>query len=139
MIKQFVIATCFILFFHFLKNLASLCQFCDFSLNKSNKTYLGLMLPPVTRNWQLISPHPMLPNWSCTQFILPAVCVRGGLINIGQMELTHIHLHGIPTPKRRWLSAITQFAEYNYSAKWNIVLREVNFQYFISMKILCDK
>jgi hypothetical protein len=32
-------------------------QFCDFSLNKSCKAYLGTMLPPVGKNWQLISPH----------------------------------------------------------------------------------
>ncbi len=30
-------------------------QFCDFSLNKSCKTYLGTMLPPGGRNWKLIS------------------------------------------------------------------------------------
>ncbi len=30
-------------------------QCCDFSQNKSCKTYLGPMLPPGSRNWQLIS------------------------------------------------------------------------------------
>ncbi len=33
---------------------------CDFSLNKSWKTYLGTRLPPGSRNWQLISPHSLI-------------------------------------------------------------------------------
>ncbi len=36
---------------------AKLSAICDFSLNKSFKTYQGSMLPPGVRNWQLISPH----------------------------------------------------------------------------------
>jgi hypothetical protein len=32
-------------------------QYFDFSLNKSCKTYLRPILPPVGRHWQLISPH----------------------------------------------------------------------------------
>jgi hypothetical protein len=32
-------------------------QFCDFSLTKSFKTYLGPMLPPDDRHWQLIYPN----------------------------------------------------------------------------------
>jgi hypothetical protein len=31
-----------------------LLSYCDFSLNKSYKTYLRPMLPPGGRNWQLI-------------------------------------------------------------------------------------
>ena len=58
-IKKFVklygfqICTCFSVALE----VVSFKQFCDFSLNKSCKTYLGPMLPPVGRNWQLISPH----------------------------------------------------------------------------------
>ncbi len=32
-------------------------QFCEISLNKSCKAYLGTMPPPGGRNWQVISPH----------------------------------------------------------------------------------
>jgi hypothetical protein len=32
-------------------------KFCYFSLNKSYKTYLGPMLSPGVRNWQLIYPN----------------------------------------------------------------------------------
>ncbi len=42
------------LFFLQLQWLLSFGQFCDFSLNKSCKTYLGTMMPPGSRNWQLI-------------------------------------------------------------------------------------
>jgi hypothetical protein len=45
------------LFFVWLQWLLSYQQFCDFSLNLSNKTYPGLMLPPDNRNWQLIDPN----------------------------------------------------------------------------------
>ncbi len=32
-------------------------KYCNFSLNKSCQIYLGPMLHPVGRNWQLIAPH----------------------------------------------------------------------------------
>jgi hypothetical protein len=32
-------------------------EFQQFSVYKSCKTYLGTMLPPGGRNWQLIFPH----------------------------------------------------------------------------------
>ncbi len=32
-------------------------QFCDYSIIKSQKKYLSLMLPPGDRNWQLINPN----------------------------------------------------------------------------------
>ncbi len=44
-------------FFSSFRGFLSCSKFCDFLVNKSWKTYLGLMLPPVGRNWQLISPH----------------------------------------------------------------------------------
>ncbi len=40
-----------------LQRLLSYWQICDFSPNKSRKTYLEPKLPPGTRNWQLIYPH----------------------------------------------------------------------------------
>ncbi len=49
------------LFFLQLQWLLSYQRFCDFSPNKSCKTQLGPMLPPGSRNWQLISPHCTLP------------------------------------------------------------------------------
>ncbi len=42
-------------------------QFCEFFLNKSCKKYLGPMLPPCYRIWQLIQ-----PNCSCAR---ACVCV----------------------------------------------------------------
>ncbi len=45
------------LFFLQLQWLLSYQLFCDFSLNKSCKTYLGPMLPPGGRKWKLINPH----------------------------------------------------------------------------------
>ncbi len=45
------------LFFLQLQWLLSYQQYCNFSLNKSSKTYLGPMLPPSGRNWQQVSPH----------------------------------------------------------------------------------
>ncbi len=43
-------------FFLWLKWLLNYWQFCDLLLHKSHKAYLGLMLPPGDRNWQLIDP-----------------------------------------------------------------------------------
>ncbi len=45
------------LFFLQLQWLLSFQQFCDGSLNKSCKTYLGTMLPPGGRFCQVIPPH----------------------------------------------------------------------------------
>ncbi len=45
------------LFFLQLQWLLSYWQFCDFSQNKSCKTYLGKMLPSDGRIWLLNSPH----------------------------------------------------------------------------------
>ncbi len=45
------------LFFLQLQWLLSFQQFCDFSINKSCKTYLRTMLPPGGRFCQVIPPH----------------------------------------------------------------------------------
>ncbi len=50
-------------------------QFCDFLLNKSYKTYLGTMLPPSKRNWQLISPHYIPRAWA----VFTTLCFRYNL------------------------------------------------------------
>ncbi len=43
--------------FLWLQWLLSYQQFCDFLLNKRCKIYMRPMLPPGSRNWQLIYPH----------------------------------------------------------------------------------
>jgi hypothetical protein len=45
------------LFLLYIERLPSYQPFLSFSINKSFKTYLGQMLPPGGKNWQLISPH----------------------------------------------------------------------------------
>ncbi len=42
---------------------------CDFSLNKSWKTYLGTRLPPGSRNWQLISPYSLIETIDMKEYI----------------------------------------------------------------------
>ncbi len=47
-------------FLLWLQWLLSYYQFCDSSLSKSSKTYLGHMQPPGVRKWQLIFPNLIL-------------------------------------------------------------------------------
>ncbi len=68
--------------------LLSYGQFCNFSLNKSCKTFLEPVLPPVIKNWQLV-----YPNWNCCTVLSQKMDVswkwiKNDIFQLRQLKLT---------------------------------------------------
>ncbi len=102
-------------FFLQLQWLLSYQQFCVFSLNESCKTYLGPMLPPGSRNWQLISSNSLLFG-GITFVALQAKQLQGDLLFLFTFEASVMNYSMFVERKVRYSALYTNLVGWHAGA-----------------------